>query len=84
MNEAYTFACAGVNSGISEALAILRDAEQVEGANVQMLSEWLNQFDIEMQRFNEIAQQWKDEIDNAGPVKPFSVKVEAADVPELD
>jgi hypothetical protein len=75
----YTVALGEVNSSLRRAHALLVTAEKIEGVNVQQLSEWLNQFDMEMRAFTDLHQAWTDEIDNAGPIKDWRI----SDLPEL-
>jgi hypothetical protein len=73
LNEPYTFALAKINSSIREALNIIVSAERVEAVNVQQLSDWLGQFNMEMQNFHELSRAWTGEIDNAGPIKDWRI-----------
>jgi hypothetical protein len=79
LNRDYTVALGEVNSSLRNALALLTKAERIEDVNVQQLSDWLNQFDIEMTAFRELSQTWADEIENAGPVKDWRL----SDLPDL-
>jgi hypothetical protein len=75
----YTVALGEVNSSLRNALALLVKAEKIEDVKVQQLSDWLNQFDIEMTAFTDLCQTWTNEIDNAGPVKDWRI----SDLPDL-
>jgi hypothetical protein len=76
-----------------EAYQIVQEAEKTPGTDVQTLSEWLGQFDPEMQAFHALKDGWLDEVDNAFPIDvgkielPSDRKEESAegstDVPEL-
>jgi hypothetical protein len=63
LNEPYTFVLARINAGIREAYNLVREAEKIKGVNLQQISEWLNQFDIEMQAFNTSRESWLTEVD---------------------
>jgi hypothetical protein len=76
----YSIAIAKVTAGIDEARQIINQAERIEGVNVQMLSEWLNEFDPDMQHYTALHETWRDEIDNAGPIKDWRI----SDLPSLD
>jgi hypothetical protein len=71
MTPEYSIAIARANGAIREVYALVVKAEKIEGVNVQQLSEWLNQFDPDMQTFRDLVQTWTDEIDNAGPIKDW-------------
>jgi len=68
MTGEYTYALAGVNEAIRKAMSLVVKAERINGVNVQLLSEWLGQFDGEMRTFHDLRQTWADEMDNAGPI----------------
>ena len=82
LNESYTFVLARINAGIREALGIVKQAEKTPGTDALQLSEWLNQFDIEMQAFNDISGNWLNEVDNVCPVNVGTIRA-LDDVPEL-
>jgi hypothetical protein len=69
LNETYTFTLARINGGIREAYNLVREAEKIPGVNALQLSEWLNQFDIEMRAFNAAKEGWLNEVDNASPIE---------------
>jgi hypothetical protein len=73
LTKDYTYALGEVNGAIRKAHALLIRAEKIEGVNVQQLSDWLNQFDIEMRAFADLCQTWTDEIENAGPIKDWRI-----------
>ncbi|MDR2941795.1 MAG: DUF3102 domain-containing protein [Treponema sp.] len=73
-NEPYTFVLARINGGIREAYNIVREAEKIPGVNALQLNEWLNQFDIEMQAFDNAKQGWLDEVDNASPIEVGKIR----------
>jgi hypothetical protein len=72
--EQYTFALGKVNSSLREAFALVAKAEQIKGVNVQQLTDWLRQFDREMNTFSELSEGWIAEIDNVGPMKEWRLK----------
>jgi hypothetical protein len=82
LNEPYSYALAKINAGIREARALVSQAEKTPGVDVQMLSEWLNAFDLEMRTFDTQKENWLYEVDNAGPIDAGRI-VEAGDVSEL-
>ncbi|GAB6393630.1 MAG: hypothetical protein MdMp014T_3003 [Treponematales bacterium] len=69
----YTLTIAKVNGAIDEARQIINQAERIEGVNVQILSEWLNRFDADMERHHSLRDAWMDEVDNAGPIKDWRI-----------
>jgi hypothetical protein len=84
----YTFALAEVNAAVRKAFALVKEAEQVPGADVLMLNGWFNQFSPEMTTFAELHQAWTDEVDEAHPIKPGGIKellteADGSDVPDL-
>ena len=88
MNQSYGNALARILNGMHEAYAIVWEAEKTPGTDVQMLSEWLGQFDVEMQGFHTLMQGWLAEVDNAHPIKVGEIVLESdkkagRDVPEL-
>ena len=82
INEPYTFVLSRINAAIREAHSLVREAEKINGVDALQLSEWLNQFDMEMQAFDALKEAWLSEIDNASPIEVGKIK-EAADVSEL-
>ena len=82
INEPYTFVLSRINATIREAHSLVREAEKINGVDALQLSEWLNQFDMEMQAFDALKEAWLSEIDNASPIEVGKIK-EAADVSEL-
>jgi hypothetical protein len=78
----YTFALAEVNAAVRKAYALVKEAEQVPGADVLMLNGWFNQFSPEMETFAELHQAWTDEVDEARPIEVGKI-IEADDVPGL-
>jgi hypothetical protein len=73
LNKDYTYALAEVTASIRKAHGLVVKAERFEGVDVQMLQEWLIQFDREMRNFDELKQAWLDEVDNAGPIKDWRI-----------
>jgi hypothetical protein len=73
LNEEYTYTLAKINSNLREAYATVVKAEKIENVNVQQLSDWLGQFDIEMNAFRELNEAWTNEIDNAGPMQDWRI-----------
>jgi hypothetical protein len=63
----YTIALAEINSAIRRTHGILNTAEKIEGVHVMMISDWLNQFNSEMDEYSALAQSWLLDVDNAGP-----------------
>jgi hypothetical protein len=47
----------------------VREAEKIKGVNLQQISEWLNQFDVEMQSFGNLRQSWLEEVDDPALIK---------------
>jgi hypothetical protein len=82
INEPYTFALSRINAAIREALSLVREAEKTPGVDALQLSEWLNQFDMEMQAFDSLKESWLSEIDEAAPIEVGKIK-EDSDVSEL-
>lgn len=75
MNMDYTLALARINAGLREARKIVYEAEKTPGTDVQMLSEWLGQFDPEMGSFHTLKDEWLAEVDNAFPVKAGEIEL---------
>jgi hypothetical protein len=73
MTAEYSIAIAKVNGAIREAYALVVQAEKIEGADAQRLSEWLNQFSPDMQTFSDLTGTWTDEVDNAGPIADWRI-----------
>jgi len=69
----YTGTLAYINTYLREAYATIVEAEKIENVNVQQLSDWLGQFDIEMNAFRESCEAWTNEIDNAGPMRDWRI-----------
>jgi hypothetical protein len=68
LTKEYTCTLAEVNGALRKAHTLLVKAEKIEGVNVQQLSDWLNQFDREMDTFSTLGETWLEESNNAGPI----------------
>jgi hypothetical protein len=83
----YTFALAEISAGIRKAHSILCEAEKTSRANVQQISDWLKQFDGEMENIIALKQCWTDEVDEPGEWVDGNAEIifgGRADVPTVD
>ena len=82
LNKEYTFALGRVTSSIREAYALVRRAEMTPGVDVQMLSEWFNQYSRELETFHALRKEGTDEVDDAGPIEAGEIiEADWSDVP---